>query len=826
MGLQTPLYLVGMLSAAIPLLIHLSRSRKTRTLRFSTTRFLTDQFLRSYRMSRLKELLLLAARMALCGLLAMTFAEPFLSGSVDTGDPTRSRSVVIVLDDSASMHYRDTDGGTLLSRAAREASEIVKGLKPSDTASIVLAGRRASGPEAVYPEPTSDLAGIENRLLSLAEEANSAEGRREALGTDLPGAVLVAERMLDEREESSREVYVFSDLQQRGLATPVLAGETQASFDARVVFVPVRPTGPLSNLAITAVQYGASRPMAGIPFSIRPHIRNDGQSAVPCTISLYVRAQADAEDADEEGFRKVAEQVASEPLEPGRWSVHTLHHTFHTGGWQAGYVSVDDPRLTSDNRRYFCFEVLDAVNVVAVNGAPSSIRRNDELFFLRAALAAGGAETNPINVTSVRANAFQAASLDDVRLVILANVETLPEAAVGKLESYVDRGGSLLVFLGNQVEPSFYNDSLARSARGALLPAKLIGTAARGNPAVGSDQAPVAGIGEFAEDHPALSGFVTGETGRLGSIGFSAYWGLEPAPSGRVLMATESGDPLLCEHIYGRGRVALFASSCDRDWSNLPVQPAFLPFVYRLVGHLAQSAGGQSADPQSAAATTAATTSTTSSNFFRTGQEIRQAVPVRSPSRRIQVIKPDRTVGVFEALSDSSLRQVSFSETEQPGIYRFEEAGSDGSSRAFAVNLEAGESDLRSIELTDENLADPTGPLAEALPWVGSDRLKVADDAVELGAQAGVGRSRSDLWEILMWIVLLIAILEPALANWITSKHYLKPRSDPRTIAVPTGHVSLGGDLDSLTEARESLESSAQPAETSEPTEASVSASS
>ena len=824
MGLQTPLYLVGLLSAAIPLLIHLSRSRKTRTLRFSTTRFLTDQFLRSYRMSRLKELLLLAARMAMCALLAMTFAEPFMTGSVATGDPTRSRSVVIVLDDSASMLYRDTDGGTLLSRAAREASEIIKGLKPSDTASIVLAGRRANGPEAVYPEPTSDLAGIENWLLGLAEQANSAEGRREALGTDLPGAVLLAERMLDERDESSHEVYVFSDLQQRGLATPVLAGETQGSFDARVVFVPVRPTGPISNLAITAVQYGASRPMAGIPFSIRPHIRNDGQSAQPCTISLYVRAEADAEDADEEGFRKVAEQVVSEPLEPGRWSVHTLHHTFHKGGWQAGYVSVDAPRLTADNRRYFCFEVLDAVNVVAVNGAPSSIRRNDELFFLRAALAAGGAEISPIQVTSVRANAFQGASLDDVRLVILANVETLPEAAVGKLERYVDRGGSLLVFLGNQVEPSFYNDSLARSARGALLPAKLIGTAAKGNPAVGGDQAPVAGVGEFAEDHPALSGFVTGETGRLGSVKFSAYWGLEPVPSGRVLMATESGDPLLCEHTYGRGRVALFASSCDRDWTNLPVQPAFLPFVYRLVGHLAQSAGGQSAEPQ-AANTAATTTSSSSSNFFRTGQEIRQAVPVGSPSRRIQVIKPDRTVGVFEALSDPTLRQVSFSETEQPGIYRFEEAGSDGSRRAFAVNLEAGESDLRSIELTDENLADPTGPLAEALPWIGSKRLKVADDAVELGAQAGVGRSRSDLWEILMWIVLLIAILEPALANWITSKHYLKPRSDPRTIVVPTGHISLGGDLDALAEARESLEASETASQSSEPAEAPVSTS-
>src|ERR1700674_3327656 len=70
--------LAGLLAALIPLIIHLSRSRRTRKMRFSTTRFFTDQFLRSYRMSRLKELLLLACRMALFGLLATALARPLL----------------------------------------------------------------------------------------------------------------------------------------------------------------------------------------------------------------------------------------------------------------------------------------------------------------------------------------------------------------------------------------------------------------------------------------------------------------------------------------------------------------------------------------------------------------------------------------------------------------------------------------------------------------------------------------------------------------------------------------------------------------------------
>src|SRR3954466_777205 len=104
----TPLFLIGALSAAIPLVIHLSRSRRTKKMRFSTTRFFTDQFLRSYRMSRLRELLLLACRMALFGLLAMALSQPFVrprsAAMASGGGP---RTVVIVLDDSASMTYQE-----------------------------------------------------------------------------------------------------------------------------------------------------------------------------------------------------------------------------------------------------------------------------------------------------------------------------------------------------------------------------------------------------------------------------------------------------------------------------------------------------------------------------------------------------------------------------------------------------------------------------------------------------------------------------------------------------------------------------------------------
>src|SRR3989442_15058429 len=98
-------YLFGALAALIPLVIHLSRSRRTKKMRFSTTRFFTDQFLRSYRMSQIRERFLLACRMAICALFAMALAKvwipPALGGGRGFGEG--ARAVVLVLDNSASM---------------------------------------------------------------------------------------------------------------------------------------------------------------------------------------------------------------------------------------------------------------------------------------------------------------------------------------------------------------------------------------------------------------------------------------------------------------------------------------------------------------------------------------------------------------------------------------------------------------------------------------------------------------------------------------------------------------------------------------------------
>ena len=457
----SPLYLIGLPAALIPLIIHLSRSRRTKKMRFSTTRFFTDQFLRSYRMSRLKELFLLACRMALFAVLAMALAKPLVmpkgSGALAGGGP---RTVVLVLDDSASMGYAE-NGVTLFRRAQEAATTVLRSLGPNDTASVVLAGRKAAGPEVLFAEPTADHDEVQ-RAIDRAKVS--------LLGADLTGAIKKAEELAAGGRAAglAASVYVFSDLQESGWDMPSSDTVRADALDVSFFFIGVRPKAPPANRAVTAVRYAATRPRVGVPFAVRPLLALGNDDGKDVNVRLYL-------DGARVGEQKV------ERLPGGKWAAPRFYHTFQAGGWHGGHVEIDDDALPADNKRYFAVEVPETTEttpILAVNGAPSNVPHQDELFFLRIALTATPeGQREPFRIQAVGPSEVAGAELSKFPLVVLANVERMSDNAVEKLEDYVGEGGKLLVFLGDKVNADFYNETLAGANRrnGGLLPGRITG---------------------------------------------------------------------------------------------------------------------------------------------------------------------------------------------------------------------------------------------------------------------------------------------------------------------------------------------------------------
>ena len=82
MTFLTPLFLFGLLAAAIPIAIHLIRKEKPPKLVFSTLRFLKNTTKKLVLFQKIQQWLLLLLRAALVALLVFAFARPLFDSNI------------------------------------------------------------------------------------------------------------------------------------------------------------------------------------------------------------------------------------------------------------------------------------------------------------------------------------------------------------------------------------------------------------------------------------------------------------------------------------------------------------------------------------------------------------------------------------------------------------------------------------------------------------------------------------------------------------------------------------------------------------------------
>jgi hypothetical protein len=223
-------------------------------------------------------------------------------------------------------------------------------------------------------------------------------------------------------------------------------------------------------------------------------------------------------------------------------------------------------------------------------------------------------------------------------VLVLANA-TLDEKWLPLIQRFVGGGGSLWITAGDRINPRAYGSVLRE-----LLPGRYTATRMEERP-----------VSLQSKTLPELAqAKVRGRT-PIAEASLDAV----------VTARFSDGAPALVEHRYRSGRVAMFATTLDDAWTDLPYQPVFVPFVLDTLIRLAG----------------------------RTEHSVEPYSPVSLPgstsSQRIQVVTPTgRTVDLAEA------DRVSFRDTGEIGAYRVLVNGVHGARFAFVVNAPSGESDL------------------------------------------------------------------------------------------------------------------------------------
>lgn len=655
MHFLAPSLLLGLLAAALPALIHRIGRRRARPVRFAAMELLLRAEREVSARRRLRDVLLLIVRTGLAMALPLAFARPFVDVKSDLPAVTgRSQSAVVILDDSASMRRKGRDGSPF-EVARTRARAVIEHLSPDSEVALLLA---SEGSAALVAELSSDRA----RVL-LALDAASCSARR----ADFAAALRRATQILTGAPHGDRLIYAVTDLQASGWED--VAPVPPAAGGPEVVILDVSGGAPWENRAIV-----------GLSAEPAPE---EGAQGIAVVVEI---ANFAAEPA-----RALGVTLALDGVEVARGFVDVpahgrarkrFVHTVAGGGAHEAEAVIDHDDFPLDDRRACLVEASRGLRVLIVDGDPRTVRTEDEVFFLEAALHAGG---SGFSVTTTLPDDLGGRELSAFGAIFLANVNRVPPAVAAALIRYVEAGGGLFISVGDRVDADAWNQGLK-----AILPQPLglkrTAAASPGAHPEGEtvDLRPAERLAPIDRRHPLLSAFPAQGDG-LSSARFFQFMLLSPlpdAPGRRVVLRYESGAPALVEAEIGRGRVLLLTTTVDREWTDLPIRPGFLPLVQEAARYLA---GAPSGDATSA---------------ITVGQK--REISLEADDRRIEIARPggdSRWLSPPAHAGEARARRlVVFADTDEPGFYRVRAARGDGTvsdrpDAAFVVNLDPRESD-------------------------------------------------------------------------------------------------------------------------------------
>jgi|GEM_PF-1907947 len=713
-----PLLWGGLAAVSTPVIIHLLHRRKVKQVDWGAMRFLLEMLAKRRRRLFLDELLLLLVRTLLVGCVALAMLRPaFHRRAAESGAGGIIRqgrtAGVLLIDDS-------------LSSAAGRAQPVFEGMKklglayldslaPGDEISLVLmsqSGAPANDPLFDIEGLKAHLAGLKSSYVATDIPALLDAGLNQLKRHINPGAELVL--LTDGRNDGWHEEDTarWDELRER------LRGPRNAALGTRqrpqVIVLAPEPAALDDNLAIIDLGMDRTLVAAGRPAGLGVVVANYGkQGSRQAAVQVAVNGQV----------------IGSEPFEVpagGRQEL-VFTHTFETAGsyaLEAALVNHQD-LLPADDRRALSIQVEASVGVLLVDGGNSPAGLQSKLGFLAAALDPDLGGRGPFKVTRISLAQFAPSLLQDYRVVVLGDVPVLEPAMVDALERFVVSGGGILAGLGPDSDLTLINRYWARNGDG-FLPCPLERPVTPPKPAL-----PAA----ISAGHPVFNGFGSRSDDAWKAAKVRSYFKLDVGKAKGseldVLLKMDNGDALLVERRRGLGLVALMATSLNADWTDLPLQAAYVPLMRGVAGHL----GSFVMPPRNLVPG--------DSIIYARVKDPAKPMSGEGPSGKPMKLTPGSWEGRAAVLSEPLM---------EPGVYLLHDPQQPGPIR-YAVSVAPAESAL--LPVTDRQMA---------LALDGG--MSLFHDPGQIAANLDPARRRSvELWKWCLFGALLLMFVEGSMTR-------------------------------------------------------------
>lgn len=665
MNFLYPLFTFAALLVAIPILIHLFNFRKYKKVFFPDIRFLKELQEQTQKSSTLKHLLILISRILAVLCLVAAFAQPYFSKDAEkiTAGP---KAVSIFIDNSFSMGI-EKNALSLLDLAKGKAKSIIESYSSNDQFQLL----------------TNEFGYDENKFLTKQEALQQVGQIQLSAKTKKPDIILEKQKLLlNTVPNATKQIVFISDFQKNNFPANLTTTDS-----IRKYFISVNAT-QIQNISLDTVLFETPSLLLNVANPMLVKLKNNGDEDANTSITVKVNQQL--------------KSVVNVTLKAHESKQESISFSTSTAGAQQIQVYINDNPISFDDTFFVAGKVNASYAVMVLNQTNANA-------FLSSVFPPG----SPFKLDNNNVNSVNPTLLKNYSLIILNSVINLSPALTEGLSTFVNNGGTLLVFAPTSNNTGNLNAFLSNTAGctySQLSADKSFVTNYNKSHALFTDlfvktpdniDLPIA-YQHFQIDHAALS-------------------------NEQKLFTFSTGNSFLSAYKVGNGNIYTCASSAEANASTFPKSYWFLPLIYKM----AYSSSGNTINALTLGINESMTINNTKINdktiYHISGKGI-DAIPVQ------RAIGSKMQIQMNEAITNAGLYSIFLPNTKD--------------STDIGINYDRAESDLSFWKVED---LKKTTHLKNA-EWL-SENINAVSSINEL--QHGI-----PLWKIAILCTLLFLLIE------------------------------------------------------------------
>ncbi len=412
MSFLFPSFLFALSAISVPIIIHLFNFRRYKKVHFSNVSFLQALQLETRKRSRIRQWLILAARILTIACLAIAFAQPFIPGKNMDGRVKGEKSISIFIDNSKSMEAQGNDG-QLSTMAIEMAREIINASASTDKIQIL----------------TQDFEGRHQLFYTKEEALQLLDEIKLTSSTHMLSEIVQRQQdLLAKAGTPVKNAYIISDFQKSSVNLEDIKEDSGSYFQ----LLTLTPNNN-ANLFIDSCWLLSPELAMNAPINMTVKITNKSKLDLKDQVLRY---EINGDSKLQIPFSVGANTSVEVPLS----------FVIRKAGYQWGRIFIDDSEIHFDDDFFFSMYLPEQLNILHIKGAGCT-GYIDKLF----------TGDDYFKQTNVLAGQVDFSGLSAYNFVVLDELNEISGGLSAELKKFTEKGGSVFVIPGAGINTTSYN---------------------------------------------------------------------------------------------------------------------------------------------------------------------------------------------------------------------------------------------------------------------------------------------------------------------------------------------------------------------------------